>query len=111
MSITYSSKGTPVLSLGSYTLTFTNTDGTKDSWKWVTVAKGGDRDIVPLSLDKLKTKIMPIKTRNKLKKALSKYSKDGRIYKKDLDSLHSDLQTVIGESTAIKINNILELLR
>jgi hypothetical protein len=111
MSITYSSKGTPVLSLGSYTFTFTNTDSSKDSWKWIIVAKGGDRDMVPLSLDKLKTKIVPVKTRNKLKKVLSKYNKDGRIHRSDIESLHSDLQTVIGESVSTKIDNILELLR
>jgi hypothetical protein len=111
MSLTYSSKGTPVMNFGQYQLTFTNTSGgPNDTWKWITVSKGGLKDVVRTSLDGLKVKIVPLKTRNRMKKVISKYAADGFIHKENLENIHNDLQTVLGESVVIKINNLLRLL-
>jgi len=111
-SITYSSKGTPVMKLGEYQVSFINTDNkSMDKWKWVMISKGGLKDIVPINLEKLKTKIVPLKVRNRLKKVLSKYGKDGFIHKNNLETIHSELQTILGESVIVRINNLLEMLR
>jgi hypothetical protein len=110
MSIIYSSKGTPVMDFGTYKLVFTSTDKLNDRWKWISISKGTQKIIVPLTLDKLKTSIVPLKVRNRIKKALSKYIKDGYIHKSDLDTIHSELQTVLGESVVTKIDNLMRLL-
>ncbi len=98
------------MDFGKYKVMLVNTDATKDKFKWFSIAKGTDRDMVPMTLDKLKTSILPLKERNKLKKVLSKYAKDGYILKSDVERLYNDMQMILGESTTIKIDGLLGLL-
>lgn len=111
MSLTYSSKGTPIMVFGKFQLTFTNTKSSEGKWQWITVSNGNLKDIVKPTLDSLKVKVMPLKMRNRARKVLSKYVRDdGFIYKEDLENIHKDLQALLGENVLLRIDNLLEML-
>jgi hypothetical protein len=109
MSLTYTSKGNPVMKIGKFQLSFTSTDNSKDKWKWVVVSTGNERDIAPLTLLGLKAKVVPAKLKNRMKKFFKKYSKDGYIHKDSIDKLYKDLK-IMDEGIVTRLDDMMDLL-
>jgi len=127
--VAFSTKGKPNFTIGPYKFILTNTlpDET-EKFNWVhvtgepqekklvmkkkgkkvatTYATETGRMVVPPTLDGMKKKVMPIKTKNKFAKVFKKYIKDGWIHKSDVKSLHSELLK-LGEDVVEKIDLII----